>query len=65
MLGVLKVTQDNNPGKWKYVPLQDFTSNSDIDWTRSIAEIDQQLYKKYNLSPEEIDFIETHVKEMD
>lgn len=65
MLGVLKVTQDNNPGKWKYVPLQDFTSNSDIDWTKSIAEIDQQLYKKYNLSPEEIDFIETHVKEMD
>ena len=65
MLGVLKVTQDNNPGKWKYVPLQDFTSNSDIDWTKSIPEIDQQLYKKYGLSSEEIGFIETHVKEMD
>ncbi|URL82613.1 Eco57I restriction-modification methylase domain-containing protein [Limosilactobacillus fermentum] len=65
MLGVLKVTQDNNPGKWKMVPLQDFSSNSDIDWTKSIAEIDQQLYQKYNLSQDEIDFIETHVKEMD
>ncbi|WP_035162912.1 Eco57I restriction-modification methylase domain-containing protein [Ligilactobacillus saerimneri] len=64
MLGVLKVTQDNPAPKWKYVPLQDFTSNSDIDWTKSIPEIDQQLYRKYGLSQEEIDFIETHVKEM-
>jgi hypothetical protein len=36
-----------------------------IDWTKSIAEIDQQLYKKYGLSQKEIDFIETHVKPMD
>ena len=65
MLGILKVTQDNNKGTWKYVPLQDFTPNSDIDWSKSISEIDQQLYKKYKLSKAEIDFIETHVKEME
>ncbi|MDD6375665.1 MAG: Eco57I restriction-modification methylase domain-containing protein [Ruminococcus sp.] len=65
MLGVLKITQDNNKDTWKYVPLQDFTSTSDIDWSKSIPEIDQQLYKKYNLTPEEIKFIETHVKEME
>ncbi|MBT9045744.1 Eco57I restriction-modification methylase domain-containing protein [Lactobacillus delbrueckii subsp. bulgaricus] len=65
MLGVLKITQDNNPDKWKKVPLQDFTSKSDIDWTKSIPEIDQQLYKKYNLSEEEINFIETKVQAMD
>ncbi|WP_297569111.1 Eco57I restriction-modification methylase domain-containing protein [uncultured Anaerovibrio sp.] len=64
LLGILKVTQDNTPGKWKYVPLQDFTPNSDIDWSKSVSEIDQQLYKKYGLSQEEIDFIESHVKEM-
>ena len=46
------------------IPLQDFTPTSDIDWSVSVAEIDRQLYKKYNLSEEEIDFIETHVKEM-
>ena len=46
MLGVLKVTQHNPAAKWKYVPLQDFTSKSDIDWTQSIKSIDQQLYKK-------------------
>ena len=65
MLGILKITQDNTKDKWKYVPLQDFTVNSDIDWTQSVADIDRQLYQKYNLSPEEIAFIETHVKEMD
>ena len=63
-LGILKITQHNPPDKWKYVPLQDFTENSDIDWSVSIPEIDRQLYKKYGLSEEEIDFIETHVKEM-
>lgn len=31
----------------------------------AIAEIDQQLYKKYDLSQEEIDFIETRVKAME
>ena len=64
MLGVLKVTQDNKKDTWKYVPLQDFTQNSDIDWSRSIAEIDRQLYAKYHLTDEEITFIETKVREM-
>ena len=65
MLGVLKVTQDNPPNTWRYVPLQDFTSKSDIDWSKSVKEIDQQLYRKYKLSKAEIKFIETHVKEME
>ena len=64
LLGILKITQDIVPSKWKYVPLQDFTENSDIDWSKSIHEIDLQLYKKYGLSDEEIDFIEKNVKEM-
>ncbi len=64
LLSLLKITQDNNRETWRKVPLQNFTSESDIDWSKSIAEIDQQLYKKYNLSKEEIDFIETNVKAM-
>ena len=65
MLGVLKVTQDNPPEKWRYVPLQDFTTTSDIKWSKSISEIDQQLFKKYGLDANEIDFIESHIKEME
>lgn len=64
MLGVLKITQDCPAPKWKYVPLQDFTAYSDIDWSKSVAEIDRQLYRKYDLTADEIEFIETHVKEM-
>ncbi|MFI3100694.1 Eco57I restriction-modification methylase domain-containing protein [Streptococcus suis] len=65
MLGVLKITQATTRDKWAKVPLQDFTSNSDIDWSQSIAELDVQLYRKYGLSQEEIDFIESKVKEME
>ena len=65
MLGVLKATQDNNKEVWRYVPLQVFTSKSDIDWTKSISEIDAQLYKKYGLSDEEIQFIESMIKPME
>ena len=65
LLGVLKVTQDNPPDKWKYVPLQDFTSMSDIDWNQSVADIDVQLYRKYGLDEAEIAFIESGVKEME
>ena len=65
MLGVLKITQDNTAPVWRYVPLQDFTSASDIDWSKSVKEIDGQLYKKYKLSKEEIKFIEEKVKAME
>lgn len=64
MLSILKVTQHTRAAAWTFVPLQDFTSKSDIDWSQSIENIDQQLYKKYGLDDEEISFIESHVKEM-
>ena len=65
LLGVKKATQHNPKDTWDFVPIQDFTKNSDIDWSKSIAEIDQQLYKKYNLSDEEIAFIESMIKPME
>ncbi|MEG1622881.1 MAG: Eco57I restriction-modification methylase domain-containing protein [Alistipes sp.] len=65
MLGVLKVTQDNSKNVWRYVPLQDFTAQSDIDWSKSITEIDKQLYAKYGLSEDEITFIESMIKPME
>ena len=57
-------TMQVNKEVFGYIPLQDFTSNSDIDWSKSVAEIDQQLYAKYNLSPDEISFIEKMIKPM-
>jgi hypothetical protein len=65
LLGIMKITQNNSSKVWKKVPLQDFTKKSDIDWSRSISEIDQELYNKYKLSREEIAFIENKVQPMD
>ncbi|WP_407536308.1 Eco57I restriction-modification methylase domain-containing protein (plasmid) [Cetobacterium somerae] len=59
-----KASQDATSKTFKFVPLQDFSENSDIDWTKSIKEIDQQLYLKYNLTEEEIEYIESKIKEM-
>lgn len=64
LLSVTKKTQNITPGNFQYVPLQNFTDKSDIDWSKSIHDIDLQLYKKYGLSADEIEFIESHVKEM-
>lgn len=64
LLGILKVTQIGNRPVWAMIPMQDFSASSDINWSKSIPEIDQQLYKKYGLDEEEISFIESHVKEM-
>lgn len=64
LIGVLKSTHQFPPKVFKYVPLQDFTNASDIDWSKSIHDIDSQLYEKYHLNDDEIGFIESHVKEM-
>lgn len=47
-----------------HVPLQDFSIESEIDWSTSIPEIDQHLYTKYGLDAEQITFIEDAVKPM-
>jgi len=64
MWGLLKVTQNGPKYTWANVPLQDFTSKSDINWSKSVEEIDQKLYKKYKLTEDEIAFIERMIKPM-
>ena len=64
MLGILKVTQDNPKSVWSKVPLQNFTQQSDINWDLSIPDLDAALYQKYNLTQDEIDFIESNVSAM-
>lgn len=49
---------------FQFVPMQDFSSSSDINWSKSVSEIDKQLYAKYNLSEDEIAFIEEKIKPM-
>ena len=65
MHSLSKASQDATAKTYRYVPLQDFSENSDIDWSKSIVDIDEQLYKKYGLSKEEIEFIEKMIKVME
>lgn len=48
-------TQDISAEKFRFVPLQDFTK----PWT------DEELYRKYNLTDDEIAFIESMIKPME
>lgn len=63
MVGIRKL-KNMTRDTYKFVPMQNFTESSDIDWSKSIADIDAQLYAKYNLTDEEITFIESMIKPM-
>ncbi len=65
MVGILKVSQNIYQNVYQFTPIQDFTDNSDIDWNKSISEIDKQLYEKYELNEVEINIIETMIKSME
>lgn len=55
-LVLLKKNSQNAPrGVYQFVPQQDFS----VSWT------DEKLYKKYNLTKEEIEFIESMIKPME
>ena len=64
MHSLSKASHHGTSKTYKFVPLQDFSSNSDINWAQSIQDIDSQLYAKYGLIDEEKEFIESMIKSM-
>lgn len=60
-----EIIQNLYQSVYRFVPIQDFASKSDIDWNKNIHGIDLQLYKKYNLTDDEINYIESKIKEME
>lgn len=55
LVSIKKRTQNGPRGVYQFVPLQDFSE----EWT------DEKLYKKYGLTQEEIDFIESMIRPME
>ncbi len=55
MFGLKKITQNTTSKSYQFVPMQDFQK----PWT------DEELYAKYNLSDEEINFIESTIRPME
>ena len=64
MHSLAKISHHGTTKTYQFVPLQNFKSDSDIDWNKSTQEIDEQLYAKYKLTNEEIEFIESMIKPM-
>ena len=62
LVGILKVSQNLYQNVYEFVPLQDFSDNSDILWNDDIATIDSLLYKKYGFEDEEKAFIEASIR---
>lgn len=65
LVASIKISQSAPNRVYKFVPMQDYSEISDIDWNKSISEIDTQLYAKYNLSTDDISFIESMIKPME
>lgn len=59
-----KASQDASSKTYRFIPLQDFTEASDIDWSKPIDDIDEQLFDKYNLSQDEKEHIKKSIKDM-
>ena len=55
MVSLLKATQHSTANVYQLVPMQDFYET----WT------DEKLYKKYGLTQEEINFIESMIRPME
>ena len=55
LVSIRKISQDATQKVYEFVPVQDFSK----PWT------DEELYAKYGLTDEEIDFIESMIKPMD
>ena len=55
LVGILKNTQHTTQKVYRFVPMQDFSK----PWT------DKELYKKYNLTSDEINYIESMVRPME
>ncbi|MFU2203810.1 Eco57I restriction-modification methylase domain-containing protein [Streptococcus hyovaginalis] len=66
MLGTLKITQDNATKEvWSNVPWFDFTDYSIIDWSKSVEEIERQLYDYFNVPDNIIAELKVNVRRMD
>ena len=64
LLSLLKISQHGTKETYRFVPIENFNSDSDIDWSLSVDEIDEALFCKYGLSKDEKNYIRSAIKDM-
>lgn len=62
--GLAKASFDATKSTYRFIPIQNFSKDSEIDWTLSSEEIDKKLYEMYQFNESEIIFIENKIKPM-
>lgn len=65
MISILKVSQNVSQNVYQFVPMQNFKNNSDINWGTGLDDLDEQLYKKYNFTDEQINWIMNKVDKVE
>ena len=65
LVQTVKSSQNVTQIVYRFVPMQDFTEKSDIDWSGTVAGIERQLYEKYGLTDQEIACIEETIRVME
>lgn len=65
MISILKVSQNVYQNVYQFVPMQNFKNNSDINWKTGLDDLDEQLYKKYNFTDEQINWIMSKVDKVE
>lgn len=62
LLSTILLTQNIAKDKFRFIPTQNCGSNSDIDWNQPMPQIEAQLHKKYNLTSEDITYLQSKIK---
>lgn len=62
LISSLQASFNITASNFRLVPDQDFTNNSDIDWSKGLVDLNKQLYKKYNISDSEIKYIKENIQ---
>lgn len=64
LVGIQKQTQHTTKKVYRFVPIINLENNEEINWSKSITEIDNQLFNMFNFNENEVKFINNNIKDM-
>ena len=64
LVSAVKISQACPNRCYQFVPIQDFSSKGEIDWTKPIDKIDKYLFKKYGFSDDDIEYINKTISKL-
>lgn len=64
LVAAVKISQACPNRCYQFVPIQDFSSKGDIDWTKTIDEIDDYLFDKYHFTKDDITYTKETISKL-